>query len=86
MCGGGPPPELPPMPPPRAMERLPQRGMVLSGARRQVQATNTPTGTMAPATILGAASSSARRTGVSGAGGRGTSANAMGAVSTILGG
>jgi hypothetical protein len=85
MCSGGRSTPLPDMPPPRAMERLPQRGMVLSGARRQVQATNTPTGTMAPATILGAASSSARRMGV-GVAGRGTSANSMGAVSTVLGG
>ena len=88
MCGGGggsaPRPQR--LPPPRAMERLPQRGMVDQTARRQVAARMGTSGsTAAPSMVLGAPTAQANRRGVQGTG-RGTSANASGNINTVLGG
>lgn len=91
MCGGSrssPAPKPPKLPPPRAMEQVPQRGMVERTARRQVTArmgTSGGGGTAAPTMVLGAPAAQANRRGVQGTG-RGTSANASGAINTVLGG
>lgn len=85
MCSRPSAPSLPPMPPPRAMERLPQRGMVAMDARRQVVAGMGTAGTAQPSTVLGMTDMTRQRT-ASGGAARGTSSSTGGTLSTILGG
>lgn len=75
-------PTVPATPPPRAMERLPSRGMVAADARRQVEATYGARN--APATILGSPARSALGPGTGAL--RGSSSANTVAMSTILGG
>lgn len=87
MCGGSSRPSIPPLPPQRAMERLPARGNIAPQARRQIAAQMGASTRERVPTVLGAHSAQARRrvTGMPAAA-RGTSANMMGTVTPILGG
>lgn len=73
-------PAAPPLPAERAATRLPNRGTIEGGARRQVDATfgsrNIPATTMAPAA----------RTAMVMLGGRGSSSANTSQMSTVLGG